>query len=150
MQIRPRGNMQDSTCAAMAIGIVERVRSEDEERQKWGLKAWTIAQLRYVTHQYRESMLAETIRRAETAHRRGTAKGKLSKGLVNSLLKLQDNKCFTCGISLDEGYHKDHWIPLYSGGSNTDRNIRLLCPRCNLRKSWKHPRDFMKERKPSR
>lgn len=37
-------------------------------------------------------------------------------------------------------------MPIARGGSNTDDNVQLLCPACNLKKSAKHPVDFMQER----
>lgn len=36
-------------------------------------------------------------------------------------------------------------MPLAKGGEHTPFNIQLLCPRCNVRKSAKHPVDFMQE-----
>ena len=85
------------------------------------------------------------------AHNRRARKleagGKLSAGLAAKLLKLQRGKC-ACGCeqSLGADYHLDHRMPLALGGSNTDDNIQLLRPECNLQKSAKHPIDFMQQR----
>jgi 5-methylcytosine-specific restriction endonuclease McrA len=68
--------------------------------------------------------------------------GKLSTGLAHRLYKLQKGKCAGCYARLSK-YHLDHNMPLFLGGSNTDDNIQLLCPRCNLSKGAKHPIDFM-------
>jgi 5-methylcytosine-specific restriction endonuclease McrA len=82
------------------------------------------------------------------AHKRRACKaavgGALSKGLVEKLLELQGGMCPCCNQSLGEKYHLDHWMPLALGGSNTDDNMRLLHPRCNLQKGAKHPEDFMR------
>jgi hypothetical protein len=43
-----------------------------------------------------------------------------------------EGKCVKCGAQ--ERLEFDHIIPLASGGSNTERNIQLLCERCNREK----------------
>jgi 5-methylcytosine-specific restriction endonuclease McrA len=71
--------------------------------------------------------------------------GKLSHGLADKLFKQQHGLCACgCGGNLSLGYHLDHRMPLYLGGSNTDDNIQLLIPRCNLRKGRMHPDAFFR------
>lgn len=64
---------------------------------------------------------------------------------IKQLFKLQKMKCACCKVSIKNGYHADHIIPLSKGGSNSKENIQLLCAPCNLKKSAKHPVDFMQE-----
>jgi 5-methylcytosine-specific restriction endonuclease McrA len=41
-------------------------------------------------------------------------------------------KCVECGRK--ENLEFDHIIPLAEGGSSTERNVQLLCERCNRKK----------------
>lgn len=72
--------------------------------------------------------------------------GKLSKGLSDSLFKLQQGKCPCCGKALGTSYQLDHVQPIARGGSNTDENMQLLRSVCNRNKSSKHPIEFMQQR----
>lgn len=68
--------------------------------------------------------------------------GKLSPNIVQALMGLQNGKCACCSKSLKQGHHLDHIMPLALGGTNTDDNVQLLTPSCNLRKGAKHPDDW--------
>jgi 5-methylcytosine-specific restriction endonuclease McrA len=71
------------------------------------------------------------------------ASGKLSPSIVDRLKKSQRGMCVICMARLNKSFHIDHIIPIAKGGSNTDDNVQLLCPKCNISKSDKHPVDFM-------
>lgn len=47
--------------------------------------------------------------------------------------KRDSGKCVQCGSQ--EKLEFDHIIPVAKGGSNTERNIQLLCETCNRKKS---------------
>lgn len=90
---------------------------------------------------------ARRIARQNYHARKIASGGKLSKGLATKLFKLQRGLCACgCGKPLGENYHLDHRMPLALGGTNTDDNMQLLCPTCNLQKSVKHPIEFMQSR----
>lgn len=88
-----------------------------------------------------KSLRSNNARRARLAG----SSGKLSKGIVAKLLKLQKGKCAYCATVLHK-HHLDHIIPLALGGKNTDDNVQLLCPPCNMSKGAKHPIDYMQSK----
>ena len=60
------------------------------------------------------------------------ADGQISVDLTAKLFKLQKGKCPCCQKPLGKRFHLDHILPLKLGGSNTDGNMQLLRPKCNL------------------
>lgn len=87
--------------------------------------------------------------RLQRANRRAKKRevgGVLSPHLVKRLMTLQRGVCPCCNKPLNGEYHSDHIMPLALGGSNTDDNMQLLHPKCNLQKGAKHPIDFMQQR----
>ena len=82
--------------------------------------------------------------KARQAHARRNAKGKLSKGIIQQLMKKQNNLCACCNAPLNGKFHLDHILPIALGGYNTDDNVQLLLPKCNLAKGARHPDEYMK------
>ena len=72
--------------------------------------------------------------------------GRLPNGTVSDLLKLQKGRCIYCDSEIKTKYHLDHIVPLSKGGAHERRNVQLLCPTCNVRKSAKDPIQFAQER----
>lgn len=68
--------------------------------------------------------------------RRDYSVGQLSPGTRERLFELQNGSCNGCGCALVDS-HIDHIVPLVRGGTNTDDNVQLLCPTCNLSKGSK-------------
>jgi len=83
--------------------------------------------------------------RMANARRRANG-GRNSIHLVDEIMKAQRGMCVACKISLKNGYHIDHVMPIKLGGSNERTNLQLLCPTCNLQKKARHPVDFMQSR----
>ena len=81
-----------------------------------------------------------------TRRARMLAGGRLSSGIALKLMTLQRGMCAACHCNLSKsGKHIDHIMPISKGGSNTDENVQLLCPQCNLDKNAKHPIDWAQE-----
>lgn len=76
--------------------------------------------------------------------RRKGADGFYTSEDIKEKLKNQGNKCAAkwCMADLSNGYHVDHIMPLFLGGSNWPDNLQCLCKFCNLSKGAKHPNDW--------
>lgn len=110
-------------------------RAANKERCRANLAEW-----HKVNPEYHR--ISEQNRRA----RKRANGGRLSPGLAAKLFKLQKGKCACCHVSIADGNHLDHRIPVALGGPNEDWNMQLLCGPCNLSKGAKHPVEFMQSR----
>ena len=59
----------------------------------------------------------------------------ISSKTKKSVWQRDQGKCVECGSKAKLEY--DHIVPFSKGGSNTERNIQLLCEHCNRSKSNK-------------
>jgi 5-methylcytosine-specific restriction endonuclease McrA len=81
-------------------------------------------------------------RRVEKNNVKHAALGKLSKHIVKELLIAQKCECVYCKVDITEERHIDHIFPIAKGGTNTDDNIQLTCPKCNIMKGDMYPWEF--------
>lgn len=70
-------------------------------------------------------------------------RSKKTTGTINvsywfATLAAFNNKCAVCGDG-EHGLHRDHWIPISTGGKHENRNMIPLCPKCNRSKSNHEP-----------
>lgn len=68
--------------------------------------------------------------RGDSLERRRT---QIPEAVRHEVWRRDQGKCVECGSV--ENLEYDHFIPFSKGGSNTARNLRLLCERCNRAKS---------------
>lgn len=64
----------------------------------------------------------------------------IPKEVQREVWRRDGGRCVECGIK--ENIEFDHIIPLSKGGSNTVRNIQLLCQECNNKKSNNDPGSY--------
>lgn len=64
-----------------------------------------------------------------------TNKRGIPESVRREVWKRDQGKCTKCGSNINLEF--DHIIPVSKGGSNTARNIQLLCEKCNRSKSDK-------------
>ena len=57
---------------------------------------------------------------------------KIPENVRVAVWRRDEGKCVKCGSR--ENLEYDHIIPISKGGSNTVRNIELLCEKCNREK----------------
>lgn len=60
---------------------------------------------------------------------------RISQAVMDKVWRRDEGKCVQCGSQ--ENLEFDHIIPFSKNGSNTYRNIQLLCESCNRKKSAK-------------
>lgn len=122
-------NREKRNASARARGAANR------EKERAYCKAWAS-----------KNKEARRINEQNRRGRKAAAGGKISKDLPAKLFALQKGRCACCKQPLGADYHLDHIVPLSRGGSNTDDNMQLLRPVCNLQKHALHPIDFMQRK----
>lgn len=110
-------------------------KANNKERHRAYCAEWT-----------RKNPLKNCLKEHRRRARKIAAGGTLSENIVERLMKLQRGRCACCGEQLNGKYHIDHITPLVRGGTNSDENIQLLLPRCNLSKGPKDPIEYMQAR----
>lgn len=65
----------------------------------------------------------------------GTTRKSIKASVKREVWRRDQGRCVQCGSQKNLEY--DHIIPVSRGGSNTERNLQLLCEHCNRVKSNK-------------
>jgi 5-methylcytosine-specific restriction endonuclease McrA len=82
--------------------------------------------------------------RAAGIHRR-SAPGKVTPSAIREIRILQKGKCAYCRRKVTgQDEHVDHIIAIKNGGTHDRSNLQILCERCNKRKSWRDPIEFVR------
>ena len=82
----------------------------------------------FFTNSNYEPLVVEETNSTESTRR-------IPQQVMNNVWNRDNGKCVSCGSK--EKLEFDHIIPFSKGGSNTYRNIQLLCESCNRQKSNK-------------
>ncbi|WPC15120.1 HNH endonuclease [Riemerella anatipestifer] len=77
----------------------------------------------------------EKLRELKKVEERISRREHISQKVKDMVWNRDGGKCVECGSS--EKLEFDHIVPFSKGGSNTYRNIQLLCEPCNRKKSNK-------------
>jgi len=103
-------------------------REKNPERYRATQHAYKLKHYRANREQYR------TYVRKRRAIKAG-APGTHDASDIADLYEMQAGRCAYCGVSLSDGYHVDHVVPLSRGGANSPDNLALACVFCNCSKS---------------
>jgi tetratricopeptide (TPR) repeat protein len=72
------------------------------------------------------------LNRVESVGRSQVSREPIPEQVRHAVWRRDDGRCVQCGSQ--ENLEYDHIIPLSRGGANTERNLQLLCERCNRSK----------------
>ena len=101
----------------------------EQEKQRIKENILKQRELRELRKKAKEELIAEGL--IENTKRREP----IPQHVQDTVWRRDGGKCVKCGSQ--ENLEFDHIIPLSKGGSNTVRNIQLLCQKCNREKSNK-------------
>ena len=75
----------------------------------------------------------------------------IPKSDIRKLWEKQKGKCAICGKRLHPfAFHVDHKKPIALGGSNSIRNLQLLCPECHTLKTLEDRKKISRKRRKTR
>lgn len=131
---------------------MQRLRAKQRRAEVFWVMVWYLSQHGNVIDQYKNFLIEKKRERwrLKNHFRRARIREtgchkRIRSGVIGKLKVLQYGKCAVCSDKLKRNFHVDHIMPLALGGQNDSSNVQLLCPSCNIRKSAKHPIDFMQE-----
>lgn len=128
----------------------KRYQQENKDQLSANTRAWRDANRDRWDEAAREWQAANkerlTVARRNRRARVRNADGSHTLAEITELLKKQRYRCAACRKSIRAGFHADHVMPLFLGGSNDIGNIQLLCKSCNSGKGAKHPDDWARDR----
>lgn len=114
---------------------MENLKREGWERDHWLLRPWVLMEIEYMLDVLEVLVEPEFIPLEVPS---GDGSDERPDRYIHSSVKMyvwrrDGGKCVECGSR--ENLEYDHIIPVSKGGSNTERNIQLLCEKCNRQKA---------------
>lgn len=106
------------------------------KKTHWYIKPRLLAEIEYMIEALRILVEPEFIPfedETENDESKATPDRYVPSAVKLSVWRRDHGKCVECGSN--EKLEYDHIIPVSKGGSNTERNIQLLCEKCNRKKS---------------
>ncbi len=126
----------DASPEAIEQYVLKELQSVGFKKTHWYLKPRVLTEIEYMLEALRILIEPEFIPLEDTSSE--TEDEEKTDRYIPSVVKLavwrrDHGKCVECGSK--ENLEYDHIIPVSKGGANTERNIQLLCEKCNRKKS---------------
>lgn len=140
---RRRRQVERRRAEREAYLMVNAEKISEEKRAK--REAQQTRKREYMRRWRKENPIKARVQSRNKKARRRAAPGAHTAADIRRMYRQQKGKCLNCGVSLRDGYHIDHIMPLIRGGSNGPENLQLLCPTCNMSKKDKCPVEWAQE-----
>jgi len=111
----------------LRVGTTESARVHNRDENLLHIRQYVLRRERTIEKIRRE---VETLENSESLE--GTAREPIPENVRLFVWRRDKGQCVRCGSR--ERLEFDHIIPVIAGGSNTERNIQLLCESCNRSK----------------
>jgi len=116
--------------------VLKELRDVGFKKSHWYVKARVLTEVEYMLEALRILIEPDFIPLAvqdEGTDAEDKADRYIPSGVKIGVWRRDGGKCVECGSK--EKLEYDHIIPISKGGSNTERNIQLLCEKCNRQKA---------------
>ncbi len=115
--------------------ITDRLLSDNGygERSHWYIKTSILNEVDYMLDFLEVFLEKDYMPIEEDSEEENKPNRHIPKDVKVSVWRRDKGQCVQCGSK--EKLEYDHIIPVSKGGSNTERNIQLLCEKCNRQKS---------------
>ncbi len=130
--------MQDvnSTVVDREAIVMNQLQSVGYERKHWWLNSRMLTEVEYMIETLKILVEPEFVpfsTSMDVELEDGNAEQYIPSEVKIAVWRRDGGKCVQCGST--DRLQYDQLIPISKGGSNTDRNIQLLCDQCARRKS---------------
>lgn len=118
--------------------VVQELRKVGFSKKHWYIKERILSEIEYMFDALQILIEPEFIPLEDTSTELNTSDDGNADRYIPSSVKISvwrrdQGKCIQCGSK--EKLEYDHIIPISKGGANTERNVQLLCEKCNREKS---------------
>lgn len=126
----------DSDKEVIEIYVVQQLQEIGFHKTHWFIKERILTEIEYLIESLRILIEPEFIpfeEKESTEPNKEKTDRYIPSSVKLAVWRRDGGKCVECGSK--EKIEYDHVIPVSKGGSNTERNIQLLCEKCNRKKA---------------